>query len=198
MIRRPVNEKVLHDCEACMVKFKFLYALVFLGLLLSAGCAPSDQSEKKKQSDDHAKMLAEKSASEKQLLADPRRATGELIQRLRASLKMRDGLLMVDDQSRFRLLGSASEVAAMASIPGGVSLSVRPRESPWVVNCGTGITVVFGNSISDGSESSSSGRPEPIDTESRVWLTYEPLTKQGCEILAPVIGKEIQAILRGD
>jgi hypothetical protein len=175
---------------------KFHHACVALGIFLLVGCGPSDQSKEKKQSDDYAKMLAEKSASERQLLADPSRATPQLVQRLRASLKMRDGLLMVDNQSRFRLLGSASEVAAMASIPGGVSLSVRPRESPWVVNCGIGITVVFGNSISDGSESS--GRPEPIDTESRVWLTYEPLTKQGCEILAPVIGKEIQAILSGD
>jgi hypothetical protein len=188
----PFGRKAKFE-DVCMAKF---LALLVLGLLLLAGCGPSDQSENKKQSDDHAKMLAEKSASERQLLADPSRAIPQLVQRLRASLKMRDGLLMVDNQSRFRLLGSASEVAAMASTPGGVSLSVRPRTSPWVVNCGIGITVVFGNSISGASENGE--QPEPIDTESRVWLTYEPLTKQGCEILAPVIGKEIQAILSGD
>jgi hypothetical protein len=107
---------------------KFHHACVALGLFLLVGCGPSDQSKEKKQSDDYAKMLAEKSASERQLLADPSRATLQLVQRLRASLKMRDGLLMVDSQSRFRLLGSASEAAVMASIPGGVSLSIRPAE----------------------------------------------------------------------
>jgi hypothetical protein len=167
---------------------KFHHAFVALGLFLLVGCGPSDQSEKKQQSDADAKMMVEQTASEKQLLADPSRATPELIQRLRASVKMRDGLLMMDDQSYTRLLYPRSETYA-ASIPGAVNLSVRPPEAPWVFNCGMGITVVFGNQISGG--------PEPIINDFTVWLTYVPVPKQACELLAPVIGKEIQAILSG-
>jgi hypothetical protein len=151
-----------------------------------AGCGPSDSSKEQITNAD-AKML-EKKTEEQQLLADSARATVQLVQRLRASVKMRDGLLMVDNESRTRLLFPISETT-IASIPGAVSLSVLPLESPWVVNCGMGITVVFGNSKDDGSEL--------VNADSKVWLTYVPVPKQVCEKLAPLIGKEIQAILSG-
>jgi hypothetical protein len=101
---------------------------------------------------------------------------------------MRDGLLMVDNQSLTRILSPLSETS-IASIPGGFNISIFPKESPWVVNCGIGITVIFGNSIS--------GESERVYGDGKVWLTTEPVPMQGCELLAPVIGKEIEAILSG-
>jgi hypothetical protein len=103
-------------------------------------------------------------------------------------VKMRDGLLMVDDQSLTRILSPSSE-ASVASIPGGFNISIFPKETPWVVNCGIGITVVFGNSIS--------GETERVYGDGKVWLSTSGVSMQECELLAPVIGKEIQAILSG-
>jgi hypothetical protein len=100
---------------------------------------------------------------------------------------MRDGLLIVDDLSTLRLVPTVE--ATTASIPDGVTLSVLPRESPWVVNCGIGIAVVFGNPIS--------GESERVLGDGKVWLTFAQVPRQEREILAPVIGKEIQAILSG-
>jgi hypothetical protein len=72
-----------------------------------------------------------------------------LIQRLRASVKMRDGFIMVDNQSRTRLLSPMypGSEATIASIPGAVFLFVLPANAPWIISCGFGMTVVFGNVI---------------------------------------------------
>jgi len=173
-----------------MIKFHHAFTALSASLLVSllVGCGPSDQSDEKKQSNVDEKMAEESHASEQRLLADPSRATPQLVQRLRASVKMRDGLLMVDNQSLTRILSPRSETS-IASIPGGFNISLLPKESPWVVNCGIGISVVFGNPIS--------GESERVYGDGKVWLTTAPVAKQGCELLAPVIGKEIQAILSG-
>lgn len=76
-----------------------------LGLLLMVGCRPSDSSKEKKQSTDaDAKTLAENMALEQQLVADPSTATPQLMQRLRANVKMSEDLLIVDNQSRSRFV----------------------------------------------------------------------------------------------
>jgi hypothetical protein len=167
----------------------WIVVVVLAVLFLVVGCGPSDSSKEKKQiTDADAKRLAENMAAEQQLLADPSKATPQLMQRLRASVKMSDGLLMVESQSLTRLLYPRSETA-MASIPGAITLFVFPRETPWVVNCGIGLTIIFGNPTS--------GEPEQIDSDGKVWLTNVPIPKQVCEKLSPLIGKEIQAILGG-
>ncbi len=94
----------------------------------------------------------------------------------------------MDNQSRTRLLSPGSETT-MASFPGAISLSIFPREAPWVVNCGIGLTIVFGNPTSVESDQ--------INSDGKVWLTLVPISKQLCEKLSPLIGKEIQAILSG-
>jgi hypothetical protein len=57
-----------------------------------------------------------------------------------------------------------------ASIPGAISLSVFPQEPSWVVNCGIGLTIVFGNPTTVESEQ--------IGRDGKVWLTYVPIPKQ--------------------
>jgi hypothetical protein len=83
----------------------WIVVAVLAVLFLVVGCGPSDSSkEKKRITDADAKRLAENMAAEQQLLADPSKATPQLMQRLRASVKMSDGLLMVESQSLARLL----------------------------------------------------------------------------------------------
>jgi hypothetical protein len=167
---------------------KFQHAFVAIGLIALVGCGPGDQSKEKKQSDADVKKAIETQASEQQLLADPSRAAPTLIQRLRVSVKMRDGLLMTDNQSLTRILSPLSETS-IASVPGALNISAFPKETQWVVNCGLGITVVFGNPIS--------GKSERVYGDGKVWLTTAPVSKHGCELLAPMIGKEIRTILNG-
>ncbi len=81
---------------------------------------------------------------------------------------------------------SAPSESTMASIPGAISLSGFPPEPSWVVNCGIGLTIVFGNPTTV--------KSEQIGRDGKAWLTYVPIPKQVCEKLSPIIGKEIQAI----
>jgi hypothetical protein len=160
-------------------------AVLTLGLLLLVGCGPSDQ-EKKTSND--AKLAAEKSASEAQLIADPSRAAPELIQRLRASMKVRDGFLIIDYQSTMRVFAQTPGTAG-ESLPDLMNLSVYSRETPWFINCGFGIRIGFGDAKNDW--------PVTNLDASGIVLTYVPVPKERCEILAPLIGKEIQTILSG-
>src|ERR1035437_3736838 len=149
---------------------RFRHAFVVLGLLLAVGCGPSDSSKEKKQLDANEKMAAENLASERQLLADPSRAAPELVRRLRAIVKMQDGVLLVDVKPQ---------------------LFILPPNSPWVVDCMTAMTVVFGNLVS--SYSNESG----ISNDVKIMLARTIIKRESCRELAPLIGKEIRAILSG-
>jgi len=135
------------------------YAFLASGLLLLVGCGESGSSKEKKQpSAAEAKMVAEARS-----LTDPSRGSPEFLHRLRTSVQMRNGVLIVDDPLTF-------------------GLSVLSPNSPWVVNCGIGIEVVFASANSS-------------DDRVKIQLALIPITKERCRELAPLIGKEIQTIL---
>jgi hypothetical protein len=165
---------------------------MIFGLLSIVGCGPNEPSKEKKDYDAEVKRTAEQTASEQSLLADPGKAIPQLVQRLRAGLKMRDGLLIVDGQSFIRLVSpsdaSPSQEAAVLSMPGALTVSVFPRETTWVVNCGPGMQVIFGSPPSAG-EVSGVSYPQTVS------LTFGSVAEEECETLAPAIGKEVQAIL---
>jgi hypothetical protein len=129
------------------------------------GCGPSDSAKQQEASQTDPAV-----AAEVKLLSDPSKAGPELIRRIRASVKMRDGLVVVDP----------------LFTPG---IYVIPANSSWAVNCGNGITAIFGNS--------GSGRADGSDADVKVWLAYAPLSKPECETLALIVGREIRAILDG-
>jgi len=109
-------------------------------------------------------------AAEAKLLSDPSKAIPELIQRVRASVKIRDGLIVVDP----------------LFTPG---LAVMSANSPWTVTCGAGIKAVFGVSVSGGNES--------LDNDVTVWLAYASIPREDCQMFTLAIGKEIQMIIGG-
>lgn len=137
------------------------HALLAFALIVIAGCGDNETSKKQKRPS-AAEM---KVTTEVQVLTDSNRGLPEFVHRLRTVLKMSDGVLTVDDTLAF-------------------GLSVLSPNSPWVVNCGVGIEVVFENS---------STPQEGV----KIQLALVPVTKERCRELAPLIGKEVQAIVAG-
>jgi hypothetical protein len=71
--------------------------LCFL-LLLAAGCRPDDSSTKQEGPQDAAAKAAhDKWAAEMQSLGDPSRGAPDFIKRLRDIVKVREGILIVND-----------------------------------------------------------------------------------------------------
>jgi hypothetical protein len=105
---------------------------------------------------------------EERLLHEPLRAAPVLIQRLRNAVQIRDGVLMVEGDLDFYLL---------------------PQNSSWIVDCGfTGIRAIFGNPI---------GGDESGRNDVTVVLTLASLEKVDCRELAPIVGRELRAIVLG-
>jgi len=141
------------------------YAFPAFVSLLVVGCGPNESAREK-----GARQVDPAVAAEAKLLSDPSKAIPELIQRVRASVKMRDGLIVVDP----------------LFTPG---LSVMSANSPWTVTCGAGIKAVFGASVSGGNDS--------VDNDVTVWLAYASIPREDCQMFTLAIGKEIQTIIGG-
>jgi hypothetical protein len=131
------------------------------------GCGQSAPPE----SEQHARNSDAHLAAEQRLFSDPSKAAPELIKRINASVKMRDGLLLIETPL---MLGD---------------LSVLSPNSTWVVTCGAGIKVIFGSSITDDSDG--------IRNDVEFYLATVPIRQTNCEALAPLVGKRILAIAAG-
>lgn len=115
----------------------------------------------------HSHDLDETAKAEGALMADSNKAGPALIKRLRENVSAHDGLLRVKTM---------------------FGMSVLPINSPWAVYCGIGITVVFGSSFS--------GYRDSIRNDFEINLTTANLYKsEKCDVLAPLLGREIQVIL---
>ena len=148
--------------------------LISLCFVLAVGC-DDRESEKTKAAAATAEYQAEQ-----QLITDPARALAELRRRLRATVTFQDELIVVN---------SPFGMGAWAGSMPFLSLHVAPTSTPWVLSCGLGMTVTFGNSFS--------GEGSRVSGDVQVTLTMAAIDKSGCETLGPAVGKEIRAILAG-
>lgn len=143
--------------------------LVIVSLLLAlTGCGPTEQQPAKS-----PPTTADKAANEKyQILTATNRSDESYLQQLRASMKIADGLLLIEGNI----------------LP---NLTVLPVNSGWTVSCGiAGLSVVFGSGV-NGSLDGGSGS---VENDAKVDLSLVPLTLDRCREIAPQIGREVRTI----
>jgi hypothetical protein len=112
-------------------------------------------------------------------LSDPERAGLELERRLTQRVRVDGGLILVEP---------------------ALSLFVLPISTPWTLQCSSGMTIVFGNSIRNEVSRGESSEDFESSTSNDVaiTLTVGYIDQKNCEILGPRIGKRLLAILRQD
>ena len=105
------------------------------------------------------------------LMLDIGRAGTELERRLSEAVRAQDGIVIIHDPATGRFMSQ-----------------VLSSNTPWVLSCGVGISIVFGSSVSgDGSTTSN-------DVE--VNLAYNTVDESDCAALGPRLGKRLNAIFR--
>ena len=105
------------------------------------------------------------------LMLDIGRADTELERRLTESVRAQDGIVIVH-----------------SPVTGKYMSQVLSPNTPWVLSCGAGISIVFGSSVS-GAEGSTSNDVE-------VNLAYNAVDERDCAVLGPRLGKRLNAIFR--
>jgi hypothetical protein len=111
--------------------------------------------------------------SDRLLLKDVAVAGQEFERRLVASVRHQDGLLLVSDP-----------------VMGRIQSYVLPANTPWVIACGIGLSVVLGSSVSG--DGSSAGN------DVQVHLTYGMIDQKDCAVLGPRLGQRLKSIVQGD
>jgi hypothetical protein len=106
------------------------------------------------------------------LMLDIGRAGTELERRLSEAVRAQDGIVIIHDP-----------------VTGRYMSQVLSPNTPWVLSCGVGISIVFGSSVS-GSEGGSTSN----DVEVR--LAYNTVDERDCTALGPRLGKRLNAIFR--
>jgi hypothetical protein len=134
-------------------------------LILVVGCGENESAKEK--SAESAKA-EEKLIAKMDILINSNRGIPEFLQQLHDSLKMVNGVIVIEDSL-------------------GIGISVLPPNSPWVVRCGAGITVILGSAVS--------GDENGVNNDVEIRLSMLPISNEQCKEIAPLIGKEIQSIV---
>jgi hypothetical protein len=137
-------------------------------LALVVGCSP-DETSKDKPGDVATPSANDQIAANIKMLTDQSRDTSDFLQQIRTSLKLVNGVLVIEDIFGFELF-------------------VVPPNSPWVLQCGAGLKVVFGNSNVDGED-------KGVHNDPVIKLSLALISRERCRELAPLIGQEIQSIV---
>ena len=109
-------------------------------------------------------------------MSDPERSGPELESRLTQNVTVDGGLVLVRTE---------------------MGLSVLPVSTPWTVQCGAGMTVTFGNSITSSIDRDEDDKAAEYNMSNDVKLILTVMPIQ-CDVLAPRIGKRLLAILGQD
>jgi hypothetical protein len=99
------------------------------------------------------------------------RASAELERRLSEAVRVQDGIVIIHDPVTGRFMSQ-----------------VLSPNTPWVLSCGVGISIIFGSSIS--------GDASSISNDVEVRLAYNTVDESDCTVLAPRLGKRLNAIFR--
>ena len=140
---------------------------IICAVFLLSACKPKADGESEKRSAEFDAKIA----SESQLVKDPDKAIPELESRLRGALRPNDGILIIKDFfDQFAV----------------------PVNTPWVLQCGlTGMTITFGGWIE---------KSEGEEALNRVMIhlvSLAPIESDACDVLTPIIAKDIEKILNG-
>jgi hypothetical protein len=139
---------------------------LLLPICLGLGACGESETPAKQPSE-----LQDRTKADAELMLDIGRAGTELERRLSESVRAQDGLVIVHDP-----------------VTGKYISYVLSPNTPWVLSCGVGISIVFGSSVS-GAEGSTSN-----DVEAS--LAYNTVDQRACAVLGPRLGKRLNAIFR--
>jgi hypothetical protein len=139
-----------------------------LSLLLPICLGGCDQDEP---SSKQSSEVQDRSKADAELMLDIGRAGIELERRLTETVRAQDGVVIIH-----------------GPITGKYMSQVLSPNTPWILNCGAGISVVLGSSVS-GAEGSTSNDVE-------VFLAYNSVDEKDCIALGPRLGKRLNAIFR--
>jgi hypothetical protein len=141
-------------------------ASLLLLICLGLGACDERETQSKQPSVHEDRMKADAD-----LMLDIGRAGIELERRLSEAVRAQDGIVVIHNP----MIGQF------------VSQVLSPN-TPWVLSCGAGISIVFGSSVS-GYEGSTSNDVE-------VQLAYSTVDENACATLGPRLGKRLNAIFR--
>jgi hypothetical protein len=116
-------------------------------------------------------VLQNQMKADADLMLDIGRAGTELERRLSENVRAQDGIVIIH-----------------GPVIGQFMSQVLSTNTPWILSCGVGISIVFGSSVS-GHEGSTSN-----DVEVR--LAYNTVDESACATLGPRLGKRLNAIFR--
>jgi hypothetical protein len=140
-------------------------ALSLLLPICLGGCGKDETSSKE------SSEVQDQSKADAELMLDIGRAGIELERRLTETVRAQDGVVIIH-----------------GPITGKFMSQVLSPNTPWVLNCGAGISIVFGSSVS-GAEGSTSNDVEVV-------LAYNSVDEKDCSALGPRLGKRLNAIFR--
>ena len=110
-------------------------------------------------------------------ISDPEQAGPELERRLAQKVRVDGGLILID---------------------GPLGSFVLPASTPWTLQCFGGMSIIFGNSVTNDIIARRFERRFPLDTSNDVvvYLSVGSISPENCKILAPRIGKRLLMMLR--
>jgi hypothetical protein len=136
--------------------------VAFMICLALAACEKDEQTEKSA-----AKTIMDADAL---LLKDIEQAGPELEKRLMAGIRIQDGLIIVQEPP--------------------IGFYVLPANSPWMLSCGIGISVVFGSSVNGDSTS--------VGNEVELHLARSFISQKDCGVIGPRLGKRLKSALQDE
>jgi hypothetical protein len=144
-----------------MLYWRQAVVAISIGLLAACNSAPPKKPDENE--------ATKKMEADIQRLSDPSRALPDYIGELHSRMTVSDGLLTIDISP--------------------FDTRVLPTNASWMVKCGAGLEIVFGNSIS--------GDQNDVSNDTIVRLALSLIPDAECANVAPAIGKEVLLILSG-
>ena len=164
--RKPLPIAAIRFSEAGEPMSKSMMSLYILPICFGLGACGESETPSKQPTELQNQMKADAD-----LMLDIGRAGTELERRLSEAVRAQDGIVIIHDP-----------------VTGRYMSQVLSPNTPWVLSCGVGISIVFGSSVS-GSDGSTSN-----DVEVR--LAYNTVDESDCTALGPRLGKRLNAIFR--
>jgi hypothetical protein len=134
-----------------------------IGLLLSGCDSPPPTNQK---TAEEQKIDAD-IAAEMKLKFDPSRTGSDFVNQLRSRVKVNDGFITVESSTPY-------------------NYAILPSSAPWVIQCGIGMSIVFGSAVTGDSGS--------VTNDINLTLTSLPVSKEHCKEWGMLLAQELRSM----